>query len=376
MVVPSDPTAAREWLESFPNPVGLISINEATNTMEFGSSLRKITSNINYDGEQVISAGYAMVDWRFLPSWRAIVGARYELTDLTTIPRPESNIEPEIGQIDQWEILPAASVVYELRENMNLRAAYGRTLARPTYREMAAVRVYEPFTDEFWEGNPDLELTLIDNFDLRWEFFPRSSELLAVSLFYKKLADAIEHTFDKGAIKPQNVEDGVVYGIELEYRQDLAVWSEALRGLSVGFNFALIESEVTIPELDLAAIRELIPDADDKRPLFGQSNYTFNADVSYFVVPWNTTFTLSYNVAGERLHVVTTGPLPDIYEQPSPTLDFNIAKTFRHGWAARLSVDNILDSVREKTLTYAGQSFAYERYRVGRTYALSVAKDF
>src|SRR5690606_20715331 len=114
---------------------------------------------------------------------------------------PTSNITPLLGEIDQWEWLPSIGLVYEVRENMNLRASYGRTLARPTFREMAAVRVYDPFNDEFWEGNPDLELTTIDNFDLRWEYFVRPDELVAVSVFYKALAEAIEHTFSAGAIQ-------------------------------------------------------------------------------------------------------------------------------------------------------------------------------
>lgn len=372
----NDPEAAYERIRGFPNPVGLLAMDEGAGTVEFGSVMRETDSNINYEGEQDITAGYAMADWEVLDDWRAIFGMRYEATDLSTAPKPTSNIRPINGVIDEGHWLPAVSIVHQLKEGMNLRASYGRTVARPTYRELAAVRVYEPFADEFYEGNPLLEMTVIDNYDLRWEYFVRSGEVIAVSLFYKDLSDAIEQTFESGAIQPRNVDDGRVYGVELEYRQALETWSEALKGFTVGLNLAWIESEVAISEQELQSIRELDPGAEDKRPLYGQSEYIINADVSWFVEDWLSTFTLSYNIFGERLDLVTTGPLPDVYEQPAATLDFTASKLFRHGWSVRFSAENLLNPDFGKTLTHEGTDFHYESYRRGRSFSLSVAKEF
>ena len=107
-----------------------------------------------------------------------------------------------------------------------------------------------------------------------------------------------------------------------------------------------------------------------------QSNYTFNADLSYYVIPWNASFTVSYNVSGERLDLVTTGAMPDVYEQPAPTLNFIISKAFRSGWAARLSMSNLLDPAQEKTLSHGGEVFIHEGYRTGRSFSLSVSREF
>lgn len=375
-LVRNDPEAAYEQLRAFPNPVGLISIDEANNTVEFGAVMRETDSNINYDGSQEITAGYLMLDIPITASLRVIGGVRYEQTRLETVPRPVSNITPEIGLIDQGEWLPAISLVQALGENTNLRFSFGRTLARPTYRELAAVRVYEPFTDEFYEGNPNLEQALIDNYDIRWEWFVRPGELIAVSGFYKELTGAIENSFESGAVQPRNIESGEVYGVEFEYRQMLDYWFESLQGLTFGLNFALIESEVGIPAAELAAIRELDPEASDVRPLFGQSSYTFNADLSYFLEPLNSTVSITYNISGERLDLVTTGPLPDVFEQPAGALTLVVSTILRGGWSAKLTLDNLLDPAFKKTLTHEGQEFVYESYRIGRTVSLSVSRDF
>jgi hypothetical protein len=375
-LVRNDPATAYAQLQAFPNPVGLISIDETNNTVEFGTVMRETDSNIDYDGSQEITAGYIMLDIPVTASLRLIGGVRYEETLLETVPRPTSNIVPEIGLIDQGEWLPAVSLVQALSENMNLRLSFGRTLARPTYREMAAVRVYEPFTDEFYEGNPDLDQASIDNYDVRWEWFVRPGELIAVSGFYKELTGAIENSFQSGAIQPQNIESGEVYGVEFEYRQMLDYWFESLQGLTFGLNFAIIESEVGIPAAELAAIRGLDPEAPDVRPLFGQSSYTFNVDASYFLESLNSTVSVTYNVSGERLDLVTTGPLPDVYEQPAGALTLVVSTILRGGWSAKLTLDNLLDPTFEKTLTHEGQEFLYESYRTGRTVSLSVSRDF
>ena len=67
-----------------------------------------------------------------------------------------------------------------------------RTLARPQLRELAPFAYSDFFGGRRTSGNPDLELTHITNADLRFEYFPRLSEVLAFSIFYKRFEDAIE----------------------------------------------------------------------------------------------------------------------------------------------------------------------------------------
>jgi TonB-dependent receptor len=373
-VIQSPFARTRSGIESFPGAVGITA--QTANSVAFGTVMREITANLNYDGEQTFSAGYIMGDLRMNDAWRFIGGARLERTEIKTIPLPAVGLTVRSGEIAQTDVLPAIAAIWSPWQRQNLRFSYGRTLARPTFRELADVVNYEAFTDDFIGGNPNLNLTVIDNLDLRWEWFPRGGEVLAASVFYKKLDQPIEQIFDSGRIYPNNVDTGHAYGIELEVRRKLDVFSPALSNVSVGLNASLIKSQVAISAPELALIRAVFPGASDKRELFGQSPYLINVDATYRLPRSSSAFTLVYGVAGERLDLVASGALPDVYEQPAPTLDFIWSQRLSRVWKFKFSAQNLLDSAREKTLEHAGTTYVYDRYTRGRKFSLSVSYDF
>ena len=372
--IENTPNIGRATLDTYPGKVGLISAPGAPQT--FGTVMREITGNLNYDGTQTFTAAYAMGDWRVNDRWRVIGGARFERTEILTKPLPQANLTPRIGEVAQNDALPAIAAVFSPGEKSNWRVSYGRTLARPTYRELSDVTVYDGFNDEFLGGNTDLEVTLIDNLDLRWEFFPRGSEIIAASLFYKSLQNPIEYQDSQGRILPQNVEDGVVYGLELEFRRSLEFIGESFENISIGINGSIIESEVTIPEAELAQIRAAFPDADGKRELYGQSPYLINIDTTYEARSWGSVFSLAYNINGERLSLVNSGPLPDVYEQPAPSLDFSYSQRLHDRWKMKFSARNLLDPDKEKLSTFKGRDYIYDRSAAGRSFSVSVSYEF
>lgn len=364
----------RAAIENFPAPVGIVA--QTANSVAFGTVMREITSNLNYDGEQTFSAGYVSGDLRFDDAWRLVAGVRLERSELLTAPLPAPGLTIRRGEIRQTDALPALAMIWSPTARQNVRLSYGRTLARPTFRELADVVNYEAFTDEFIGGNPELEMTIIDNLDLRWELFSRRSEVIAASLFYKKLDQPIEQVFSAGRIFPANVEDGVSYGVEVEARRRLDGLHPSLKEFTVGFNASLIESEVTIAPNELALIRAVFPNASDKRELFGQSPYIVNLDATWQPARWGSAFTVVYGVAGERLDLVTTGALPDVYEQPAPALDFVWSQRISNRWKFKFTARNLLDSEREKTLEHNGTTYFYERFNRGRKFGLSLSYAF
>ena len=143
----------------------------------------------NYTGTQKIAAAYAMFEFSPLRKLDVIAGVRFESTRMDVV----AEVEEEAGRafvIDDW--LPSVNLVYHLQQNMNLRGAFGMTLARPTLREMAPFGSWEFLNDYIFVGNPNLHRTLIYNYDLRWEWFTKPGEVLAVSAFYKKFIDPVE----------------------------------------------------------------------------------------------------------------------------------------------------------------------------------------
>jgi TonB-dependent receptor len=338
--------------------------------------MQEQSSNANYIGERTISAAYLMADWRLDYRWRIVAGARAERSDIFTLPILASDAVAREGRIDELDLLPHASLVYSIRDDMNIRVAYGSTLARPTFREMADITLIDPFNDERLAGNADLQMTGIDNYDLRWEWFPQEGEVIAMSVFYKELSNPIELTFEQGRILPQNLESGELVGVEFEYRQGLERWLDALEGVTLGFNFSWIESSVDISAAELAAILAVDPGAATTRELFGQSPYILNIDLTYERPDWGATFSVVYNISGERLALVTTGALPNVYEQPYPSLDVFYSQQLGRGWSLKLSLKNLLNPAKEETLEYRGDTFVYESYRRGRFIGLSVSYLF
>ncbi len=355
-----------------PNPVG---ITERTDdSVTFGTWMRETSASLNYDGTQEIWAAYGMVDWKINSRWRVVGGMRLEHTFLETDPIQIDN--PDFtGSIDQDDSLPALSVVFSPTEKMNFRLAYGKTIARPTYREQAGVNLFEPFTEEFISGNPQIKISEINNYDFRWEWYPKAGDLFAVSLFYKELTNPIEVAFSQGFNAPQNLESGTVFGVEFEARAYLDYIHEALKNVSVSTNFSWTESEVDIPESELTLIRQFDPDAEDTRELFGQSPYLFNFDISYEMPFWDANTALSYNIFGERLALVTTGVLPDVFEQPRETLNFFFSKKFGDAWTVKFSAKNLLDPDYEESFGANGKTFIYEGRTSGRSFGFSFSYE-
>lgn len=369
--------STREELETFPGQVGIIEENE--DGVVFGNTISRLLEPNKYDGTQDISALYAMFDLNMTDRIRTIFGARYESTEMVTTPVPVPGLNPRIGEIDDSEVLPAFNVTFAQSDRINWRFAFGRTIARPTYKELSDIRYEDVFTNDVYIGNPDLELTVIDNFDVRWEWFPGKGETIAVSAFYKDMTNPIEVLFEPsvGSIQPQNVATGEVMGVEFEFRRSLAFISESLEQWSLGGNLTFIESEVTIPDTELEILRNYDPEASDTRDLLGQSPYVFNADINYSNDRWGSSATLSYNVVGERLDLVVFGPLGDVYEQPAPDLTFVWSQSLGLDWRLKFTAKNLLNPDKEKTISIpGGDDLIYSRYTSGRSFSLSLTYMF
>lgn len=321
----------------------------------------------NYEGEQQVAATYAMVDLRLGRSLRIITGARYETTHID-VSSADSTIAT--ASLRNRDLLPSLNLVLS-RGNMNYRLAYGQTVARPTFRELAPFTSFSFINSPTLSGNPDLERTLIDNFDLRWEWFMRPGEIAAVSLFLKDFRKPIERTIvnDNFETRYQNVDRARVYGAEFELHTRLDRISGFLSRFEVGGNITLSHSEVDIAEQELIRIRAFDPDAPARRPLQGQAPFVVNANLAYEAP--RTSIGLFYNVVGKRISEVTLGGTPNIYELPAQTLDLIVSHTLRDRLQVKASATNLLDEGVRRAYIFKDTNYYAERYRTGRSFSLS-----
>ncbi|MFO1487238.1 MAG: TonB-dependent receptor [Verrucomicrobiota bacterium] len=335
-----------------------------------------------YDGEQDIQAAYLMMDFPITKKLRVIGGARVETTDLNV--HSESYLDSSVTgkktndtNLARTDVLPGVGLIFAATPNMNFRLNYSQTIARPTFRELAAYFSWDPTIGDFIEGNPELKMTDVNNYDARWEWFPHAGELVSFSLFYKDLKNAIERgNNDVGGevITYFNRDTAKLYGLEVEARKNLDFLGEPLKNFSIGGNFSLIKSEVKLTDDELVSKRGFFPDVSDTRPLYDQSPYIVNLDLNYNNPRWGTTAALIFNLSGPRI-TITKLNANDVYEQPATALDFIISQKLWSHTTIKFAAKNLLDPLIERT--YGEDSnLLYSSYRKGRAFSLSLSYDF
>lgn len=359
----------------FAQNMGIIETRNDTLSI-FGLALQDASEDRNnYSGTEDVTAFYGMVDLPLFKDFRVITGARFETTQTDVVSQDTTF---EAGKLDESDILPSLSFLYNLSEKMNLRLAYGRTLARPNMRELAPFPSNSFVSGFTLNGNPELQRTLIDNFDLRWEWFIRPGEIVAVSGFYKNFENPIERVFiigENNEISYKNVDKALVYGAEFEFRKRLDELSDLLdtdlfSNFYIGTNFTWVVSQVNIGEAELQSIRALDPDAPDTRRLQGQSPYIINANIAYQNYEIGTSISLFYNVFGERLSEVSQSATPDVFEQARNQLDFIASQKIWNGFSLKFSIKNILDEPIKKTIDFKDTEYIIAEYYRGVDYSI------
>ncbi|MBS1913030.1 MAG: carboxypeptidase-like regulatory domain-containing protein [Bacteroidetes bacterium] len=291
-----------------------------------------------YSGESHLAAAYLMADAPFEIAeqrFRVIAGARME-NSRVVVHTVDANAKPLIVDYPTKDVLPAASLIYEVSPIVNLRLAYSKTLARPDFREFARSVFYDFIADALTYGNAGLKRTVIANYDARFEIFPEPGELLAVSVFHKDFTDAIEEvalpTGSTQLEKTWENTNGVNTGVELEVRKSFGFIADALAPVSFSVNYTWLDSK-----LDLTSGQ-----GKRQRRLQGQSPYIVNAGLYYDNADLGTSVNLAYNRIGERISSVSVAATPDLVEQPRDRVDFTISQSFLTNYEIKLSVKDIL----------------------------------
>ncbi|RMG57454.1 MAG: TonB-dependent receptor [Bacteroidetes bacterium] len=171
----------------------------------------------------------------------------------------------------------------------------------------------------------------------------------------------------------QNRASAFVAGIEFELRKNFAFVHPALENLQLNTNVSVNYSATQLTEPEIRAIQAVDPDRGDTRPLFGQSPYVVNAELAY--IDREVTglqASLSYNVFGPRLFTVGIAGSPDIYEQPRPSLNFSVSKTFGNYLSVRLRANNLLNPEYKFIQELRGTESIFANRRVGRIFSLGL----
>ena len=221
-------------------------------------------------------------------------------------------------------------------------------------------------------------MVAIKSYDARLEWFPKPGDVLSAGVFYKQLKRPIE-LFSRSLSDDQvtwiNRPDADLMGAELEARKSLEFLSSDLKGFTIGANITLIQSTSQLTADELSNKRITDPGVSDTRPLYEQSPYIMNFDLTYEQPKSGTQLTIGANLTGARL-VLAKSQGPDIYEHSPVSLDAAVSQKLSKHWSLRLGVKNILDGAYRKTYGESFDGNVYESFRRGRTYSISMTGEF
>lgn len=297
--------------------------------------------NDSYDARNKLLAYYAQANLPITQKLNIIAGVRVEdntqLLNSAFIGGAAVRVNNPVTSI-----LPSANLTYNLSEKMLFRAAYGKTLNRPEFREIAPLSFFDFNFNVVYNGNPNLKTADIDNYDIRWEYYPTPSEVVSFAVFYKNFKNAIEAEIDANAgslgaknFNFDNFQSAYDMGIEVEIRKSLnnLTSNPFLQNTSLIFNAALIQSRVTDPNARTPV----------DRPLQGQSPYIVNAGLYYGTPETKWQGSLLYNIAGKRIFAVGFDGYPDLYEMPRSVVDLTVSRKISKNLVFRASASDLLN---------------------------------
>ncbi len=305
-------------------PVDQIFIDENINLTD-GIRLTEVTSlSDSYTAGNDQISGYVSTRLPLGDKINIYAGLRIEKNRQTLSSYKQgSTVEVNVDR-DTLNLFPSANLTYNFSEKSLVRVAYGMTINRPEFREIAPFYYVDFDQNAGIYGAPQIKQAYMHNFDLKYELYPSSGETFNIGFFYKKFLNPIEQVIlgnNPTQYSFENVESAYSTGIEAELRKSLDFFP-GLQNFTAVLNSSIIKSRVTFPDGSLSR----------NRPLEGQSPYIVNAGLFYQGKNNGTMISILYNIIGKRIVAVgRPSPnewedIPDIYEMPRNILDLTISK--------------------------------------------------
>jgi TonB-dependent receptor len=256
----------------------------------------------NFNLEQRITAGYAMNTTQF-GKLKLQAGLRFEETNIKTtgynvLTNPDGSwggTTPVNGTKDYLDVLPSVQARYAITHNTDLRASYGRGIARPDPQDLIPYITLNTSQTPAAKGigNPALIAEHANNFDLLYESYLNPLGILQAGFFYKSLTNPLtstttqinDPTYGPTIItQPTNAGSAWVYGIELNYQQRLSFLPGVLSGLGFSGNYTYSDSQaqnVSPLRTDSPALLRQTPNTWNVGPIYDRKKLSVHLGFEY-----------------------------------------------------------------------------------------------
>lgn len=371
-------------LDSYFNQENLTAGLFSIETFRGNASLANALDPQTFDGPQNIHAAFASLTYTFNPNLTMIIGVRGEKIDQTI--NWNTSLSQGSSILDETEILPSLSLKYKLNDKQNLKFATSKTYTLPQYIERAFFQ-FVGATQSF-VGNPNLYASTDYNADIKWEIFPKRSELISLGMFGKYIENPINESIINSAsndISYVNSGDwAIAIGGEFEIRKDIFENDEDLKNsLSAGINASYmytnqeLNKEKVIEETTAAGNPISVDFTNTEGNLSGASELLLNADLTYikeFNNDKSIQTTLAYNYFSDRVFAIGTEGKGDLIDKGVGTLDFVFKSKLNKKLGVGISAKNLLNPTIERIQEV--QDVIVSSYKRGANIKLSLTYNF
>ncbi|GAB3035200.1 TonB-dependent receptor [Bowmanella dokdonensis] len=375
-------------------------------------------ANVNLTEETF--AGYAMASYNTLVADKELRGnfgvrvvkTKVESTGLRTalvmqpigdsggfnlVPDGES-YENVVFENDFVDVLPSVNLVYSLADDVLLRGAIYRALARPDPSALGAGRNFSTNSDENGftniedaiagvtaEGSPYIEPLRAWNYDISLEWYPNEDSLLSFATYYKEFEggtipeirnEVFEIEGQQATVPVQqdkSTEDtSSLLGFELSLAHTFTWLPDPFKGLGVkaGYNYAdtnyktqdILLGDQYDPETS-TVIKGIIEPAG----LSGSAKHTLSAQLFYAIGDFD--IQAIYNYRSEYFQAFLGGNSQLRYVPDVNTVNLRASYTYSKSLKFQFDAVNITDEPRVDYMPVMGSFRDYQAF--GTTYYLS-----
>jgi len=333
------------------------------NTITYGHF--KVVGGLRIEGTQASFLGTIAT---FSTTKDPITGDRQFVSD---VPAP--------GEQTYTNFQPSVQVQYNINGSTNIRAAYGRGIARPNFSDLPPFQLVEPGRNRVTVGNPALKPTHANDYDLLFEHYLKSVGIIEGGWFYKDLSDPIfqiQTTPTTGPFtgfqqrQPINGRNAHITGVEFAWQQHFTFLPGLLRGVGVSANYSYTTSQAKFP-IDPNTGQ---PTRADSPALLRQAPNNWNFDTTYDKGPISARMGLTHNDRNIFLYNFQDGadgglkgPNGDVYFYPHTQVDAQVSYRLPHGHGVHFIV-SMLNLNNEVFGFYQGsEQFPIQREYYSRT---------
>ncbi len=225
-------------------------LNGAPQLVDFGSNLNVSTRR---------TALYVQDEWDPSEQWSAYLGLRWEQIETRSdaAGNPVRNVSRVLTPLAQsvWRFADPKRDQIRLALTQSYRAPTTQNLvARPSLNSLFPVPGANTAATPDRAGNPELKPELAVGVDLAFERYLKSSGVVSVNLFTRRITDLIRNVTSLETVswansqrfvsRPQNLGKAITSGIEFDAKFQLTELVEGAIPLNLRVNFSVFDSKV------------------------------------------------------------------------------------------------------------------------------------